>query len=55
MGRKKDAQMLMLENKVKMLEVSLDGYLKIQERIQQKWEQSLIMMRDVYNTLIEGR
>lgn len=55
MGRKVDAQMIKLENKVVMLEANLEGSIKIQERIIQKWEKSLIMIRDVYNTLIEGR
>lgn len=55
MGRKVDAQLIKLENKVKMIEANLNGSIQIQDAIIKKHNESMIQMRDLLTKLIEGR
>ena len=53
MGRKKDAQMLKLEKRVKTLEEDQEKMLVIEEKILKDWKYALVLFRDILNKLIE--
>lgn len=55
MGRKKDVQIIQLENKVNFIEGNLKALLANQEIIVKKHNESMIQMRDLLTKLIEGR
>lgn len=54
MGRKDTARFLKIEKQVEMLKINQGKIIEAQEKILNKWQRSLIQLRDIYNKLIEG-
>ena len=54
MGRKKDIQLINLQNKVEYIEGNLDDALTAQHLIIKKHNDALIEIRNLLNKLIEG-
>ena len=54
MGRKDAARFIALEKRIKMLEMNQDRMIQDIDKINKKWQLSLITLREVYNKLIES-
>ena len=54
MGRKDATRFKKIEDRLKTLEEDQEKMLVVEEKIVRDWKYSLVLLRDIFNKLIEG-
>lgn len=54
MGHKDAARFKKIEDRLETLETDQEKMLVVQEKIIRNWKYSLVLLRDIFNKLIEG-